>query len=105
PRSYREVPLAWTNIDLVDSVEHHARRTSSDDFSARMLREVEETGTIVLKHHQNSLQIGFAKLDYTVPEQHIYLYRLLGRDTTWTVLQGENSLVRYVDLPAGDYIF
>src|SRR5690606_28950366 len=62
-------------------------------------------GTLVLKHHQNNVRIGFAKLDYAVPEQHIYLYRLLGHDTTWHILQGQNSQVRYSDLPPGDYVF
>ena len=105
PRSPREVPLAWTNIDLVEGTGQHAKQTSDEGFSARILRTVEESGTIVLQHHQNNLQIGFAKLDYAMPEQHIYLYRLLGSDTTWSVLQGENSQVRYTDLPPGDYVF
>ncbi|WP_379025819.1 hybrid sensor histidine kinase/response regulator transcription factor [Parapedobacter deserti] len=105
PKSYQEVPLAWTNIDLIDGNKQQAKRTSSDNFSTKMLQKVEESGAIVLQHHQNSLQIGFAKLDYAVPEQHIYMYRLLGYDTTWTVKQGGNSVVRYVNLPPRDYVF
>lgn len=100
-----DVPLVWTNIDLIEGTLHHTERTSSDDFSSRMLRQLEEAGTIMLQHDENSLQIGFANLDYAVPKQHLYLYRLLGHDTTWTVLQGENSMVRYLDLPPGDYVF
>lgn len=104
PKGSQEVPLAWTNIDLVDGARHRGQQTSSD-FSVRLLREIEEDGTLVLKHHQNNVRIGFAKLDYAVPEQHIYLYRLLGHDTTWHILQGQNSQVRYSDLPPGDYVF
>ncbi len=105
PRSQQDVPLAWTNIDLIEGRKEQAKRTSSDNFSARMLQQVEESGTIVLKHRQNSLQIGFAKLDYAVPEQHSYMYRLLGYDTTWTVMQGKNSVARYINLPPKDYVF
>ncbi|MFD1630146.1 hybrid sensor histidine kinase/response regulator transcription factor [Pseudopedobacter beijingensis] len=98
-------PLEWTNIDLVKGTANDLEQTTSDNFSKEMLSQVEESGTIVLQHNQNSLQIGFAKLDYTLPKQNFYMYRLLGHDTAWSVLQGEKSMVRYFNLPAGDYMF
>lgn len=101
----QDAPLAWTGIDIIEDSKQATPQIAADDFSTRMLRQIEESGTIVLQRHENNLRIGFAKLDYAMPKQNSYLYRLLGHDTTWTVLQGEHSYARYADLPPGDYVF
>lgn len=105
PQKHAPTPLEWTNIDLVKGTEKNIEQTSNDDFSKKMLMQVDDSGTIVLDHNQNSLQIGFAKLDYTLPKHNFYAYRLLGYDTAWSVLQGEKSMAQYFDLPPGDYVF
>src|SRR5690606_16097835 len=79
-------PLVWTNIDIIKGNLQNVEHITNGSFSREMLEAVEESGTIVLEQGQNSLEIGFAKLDYTQPQQNFYMYRLLGRDTAWTVL-------------------
>lgn len=105
PQKHAPTPLEWTNIDLVKGTAKNIEQTSTDGFSKKMLLQVDDSGTIVLNHNQNSLQIGFAKLDYTLPKHNFYAYRLLGFDTAWSILQGEKSMAQYFDLPPGDYVF
>src|SRR5690606_17391931 len=98
-------PLVWTNIDVIKGSVQNIEHISNSDFSLKMLRQIEDVGTISLTNDQHSIQIGFAKLDYTQPQQNFYMYRLLGKDTTWSVWQGEKSIARYFNLPSGDYVF
>lgn len=105
PVEYPEAPLKWTNVDLIKGSAKSIEQMSTDAFSDQMLRDIEQSGTIVLEHNQNCIQIGFAKLDYTMPKQNLYLYRLSGYDTGWTILRGDNSKVQYFNLPQGEYVF
>lgn len=65
---------------------------------------VGETGRADLSHEQNTLSIGLAALDYLSNGRNQIAYTLSGIDRDWVNLKSTN-VVRYADLPPGDYIF
>lgn len=57
-----------------------------------------------LKHRESVFTIAYSALEYALPNQVQYAYRLDGIDKDWNYVQGERR-VTYSNLPAGDYIF
>ena len=56
-----------------------------------------------LPHNQNRINIAFACVNYTKPEQNIFAYRLKNADTAWTFTRQGN--VSYANLSPGHYVF
>jgi diguanylate cyclase (GGDEF)-like protein len=52
----------------------------------------------------NNLTLEFAALDYTAPERNRYAYKLDGFDPDWISAGRTQRVVRYTNLPPGDYI-
>lgn len=59
---------------------------------------------IVLDHNDNNISIGFAALDYTVPENIQYAYMLEGFDKEWNYID-KGRIAPYANLPKGEYTF
>ncbi len=62
------------------------------------LREIE------LRHDQNTLSFEFAALDYTIPEQNRYRYRMEGVDPDW-IDSGHRRYASYTEMSPGSYRF
>lgn len=59
---------------------------------------------IVLTHEQSVFSIEFAALDFAVPEENEYMYKLVGFDTGWQH-NGTKRSVTYTNLAPGKYTF
>lgn len=62
------------------------------------------TKTLVLKHFQNVLTLGFTAINYQQPYKNKYLYKLEGFDDRW-YSAGISREAVYTNLPAGNYLF
>lgn len=62
------------------------------------------TGTISLKHFQNSIELTYISPNYSNAEQLQYRYRLQGIDTGWRS-NGNNNSIRFTSLSPGKYVF
>lgn len=63
------------------------------------------SGEIRLGPAVRAVQIGFALLDYSAPEQVRYAYRLAGLEEAWTDAATESRTARYNNIPPGHYAF
>lgn len=63
-----------------------------------------ETLSVSTEHDRNSLVLEYVGLHFAEPARNRYAYRLEGVDGDW-VHSGGTRLVRYPDLPAGNYRF
>jgi len=60
---------------------------------------------IVLQSHENVIDIGFALLNYSVPDSNHYEYMLEGEDSAWLPTNQENNRAFYKGLSPGYYNF
>lgn len=72
------------------------------DGKSPLKKSLMYTETLNLPHHQNSLSISFARLDYTGTETGQIFYMLEGFDKTWIPAAGSRSIV-YSNLKPGNY--
>ncbi len=59
---------------------------------------------IELPYYDNFFSFEFAALDYVLPEQNLYSYKMEGYDEDWSI-PGTRSFASYTGLPGGEYIF
>lgn len=62
------------------------------------------TKAIELAHDQSSFSIDFAALSYTAPQMSTYLYKMVGIDNKWNLLE-KNRKVYFTNLAPGRYTF
>ncbi len=55
-----------------------------------------------LNHQQHTLTFTFASLQFSLPENNQFKYRLLNYDQDW-IFSGNNHFARYAFLPSGEY--
>jgi len=60
---------------------------------------------IHLKYNQNFIGFEFAVLDYTLPAENRYRYKLQGLDDDWIYTDANNRKASYSGIPPGDYTF
>ncbi|MFI4982524.1 MAG: diguanylate cyclase domain-containing protein [Nevskiales bacterium] len=58
---------------------------------------------LVVEAGNRSLEVEFAALDYSDPDQRLYAYRLQGFDPDWVPTPASRRLAAYTNLPPGDY--
>lgn len=59
--------------------------------------------SIVLDYNQNFFSFEFSLLDYKLPEQHRYAYRLTGFDRDWNYSESRR-FASYTNIPPGTYV-
>jgi signal transduction histidine kinase/ligand-binding sensor domain-containing protein/CheY-like chemotaxis protein len=69
-----------------------------------LTRSISSTSEIRLNHSQSMFSIDFAALDYTIPENNKYAYKLDGFDNEWRYV-GYERKATYTNLDPGDYTF
>lgn len=67
-------------------------------------QNIDESDNLVLKHNQNFISIDFAALDYTDPENILYMYKMEGFDKEW-IFSGNQRTANYTNLSRGKYLF
>ncbi|MEL6865112.1 MAG: two-component regulator propeller domain-containing protein, partial [Bacteroidota bacterium] len=58
-----------------------------------------------LNYDENNLDIEFQGLDYQHRQKLRYRYRMIGMDSTWTLVDKKANAVRFAKLPPGQYQF
>jgi PAS domain S-box-containing protein len=61
-------------------------------------------GAITLQHNQNFFSFAFAALDFHVPQNNRFAYKLEGVDNEW-IQNGTKREATYTNLDAGEYVF
>jgi streptogramin lyase len=57
-----------------------------------------------LKHNENFISFEFSSINFTLPHNTQYWYRLKGLDPEW-IEAGKRRYVNYTSVPSGDYVF
>lgn len=71
---------------------------------AILKQDISYTKEIILSHTQSTFSFDFAALNFSVPENNQYAYRLRGLNDEWNYVGNEHKAT-YTNLPAGDYTF
>ena len=66
---------------------------------------VQISDTFKLKYFQNFVKLRFSVLEYEMPDQIQYSYRLKGLDSNWVITDHLNRSIVFSNLMAGDYHF
>ncbi len=66
-------------------------------------QSLNQTKEIKLKHTENSFSLEMAALHYAAPEKNRYKYFLEGFDEKWITTDASNRIIRYTNLPSGEY--
>lgn len=67
-------------------------------------RNLKDQKKIEIPARIKSFSIELSSENFIEPEKAIYAYKLLGFDTTWTLLKHPNRLASFTNLDGGDYI-
>ena len=70
-----------------------------------LTRNIAYTQEITLTYREKTFSLGFAALNYTLPEKCRYVYKLDGFDDEWTYTSSDRRQVSYSNLPPGEYVF
>ena len=68
-------------------------------------RPIWKMDALKLSYRENGFSFEFAALSYAAPARTRYRFRLKGSETEWTVVDSRHRVVRYTDLPPGEYNF
>jgi signal transduction histidine kinase/CheY-like chemotaxis protein/ligand-binding sensor domain-containing protein/AraC-like DNA-binding protein len=91
-------PLAFTNIRINNK---ELWELPVKQQPAQALNALPE---ITLPYDLNSINIGFAALEYSQPHELQYRYQLAGFDENW-IAAGNGRQANYTKLPPGEYTF
>lgn len=75
-----------------------------NDRSKILRKDISETSSITLSHHQNTITLCFSSPDYASMGSSIFEYRLSGQDEKW-YRSNYGESVTYSKLPKGKYSF
>jgi ligand-binding sensor domain-containing protein/DNA-binding response OmpR family regulator/nitrogen-specific signal transduction histidine kinase len=93
-----ESPLEFTNFYVAN------KKVEASQPNSPLVRSIDNTELVKLKHFQSGFSIEFAALDFQNPHQTQYAYRLLGFEDDW-VYPGNNNRATYTNLKPKNYVF
>ncbi len=76
----------------------------SKESGSPLKQSISEAKKIVLSYEQSVITFEFSALNYILPEQNQYAYKLEGFDKNWNYI-GNRRLATYTNLDAGTYTF
>lgn len=65
---------------------------------------IEQTEELIFNYDVGMITLTYSLLDFTVPEQHMFKYRMKGQDQDW-IDAGHSREATYTNLSPGDYTF
>ncbi len=74
------------------------------DQGSPLSKDITLTKEIILSHKQSSFSFNFAALNFTIPENNEYAYKLEGLDKDWNFV-GKEKKSSYTNLDPGTYTF
>lgn len=88
---------------VISKLRVHNAQVKPDDGSDILSEDISLTGSIVLKHSQNSISLSFSCPDYLSAGHNHFQYRLDDFDREW--IDASNREAVYTNLPKGRYVF
>jgi ligand-binding sensor domain-containing protein/DNA-binding CsgD family transcriptional regulator len=70
-----------------------------------LTRNIAYTQDLTLTYREKTFSLGFAALNYTLPEKCRYVYKLDGFDEEWNYTSSDRRQVSYSNLQPGQYVF
>lgn len=103
----RSVPrVTLTDFKLFnESVPIRGSTRDTSEIASPLERSITVSHELVLKHWQNYFSLEFSALDFTVPENNRYRYKLVGYDKDWVNTDAGRRLITYTNLDPGRYTF
>jgi ligand-binding sensor domain-containing protein/signal transduction histidine kinase/CheY-like chemotaxis protein len=80
------------------------RKIDPGEEGSPLQQDISLTREIRLNYRQSTFSFSFAALNYTVPENNQYAYKMEGLDKDWNYVGKEKKAV-YTNLGPGDYTF
>lgn len=80
------------------------RKVSANEEGSPLEKDISLVREIQLSYRQSTFSFTFAALNYTIPENNQYAYKLEGLDTGWNYVGKEKKAV-YTNLGPGNYVF
>jgi len=80
------------------------KNISPADKQSPLQNDITETSTIKLSYRQATFSFHYAALNYTVPENNQYAYKMEGLDKDWNYV-GRETKANYTNLAPGNYTF
>lgn len=96
--NYRKPQVVLTSFDLFN------KPVVDYSGSSPLKQTILTTTSVTLNYDQSIFSIGFAALDYTIPSQNSYAYKLEGFDKDWRTV-GNQRKATYTNLNPGSYLF
>lgn len=93
--------VEFTSLSILNSEVE-----AGDTVNGRVVleKEISFMDKLELKYSDKSFSIGFAALNYTLPEKCSFRYRLEGFDEQWIGASADNRLAKYSNLDPGNYV-
>lgn len=67
--------------------------------------DISYASELCFNHKQNAFSFEFAALDYTVPENNRYAYKMENMDAEWNTTSSAFRVAAYTNMPPGHYVF
>jgi ligand-binding sensor domain-containing protein/signal transduction histidine kinase/DNA-binding response OmpR family regulator len=80
------------------------QKISPQGKGSPLSKDISLTKEIILSYRQSSFSFNFAALNFTIPENNEYAYKLEGLDKDWNFI-GKEKKASYTNLDPGEYIF
>ncbi|TDH19996.1 hybrid sensor histidine kinase/response regulator [Segetibacter sp. 3557_3] len=91
-------PVVITDFQLLNGT------VSPGDKPAILPYTISYTDVVELSYTQSSFSFSYAALNFIIPENNQYAYRLKGLNDNWNYVNNEHKAT-YSNLPAGTYVF
>lgn len=80
------------------------RKMNAGDEGSPLQNDISLTKEIRLSYRQSTFSFSFASLNYTVPGNNEFAYKLEGLDTGWNYV-GKERKAGYTNISPGEYVF
>ena len=110
-------PHGLVKISIIDAQNINSKRPPAEPYVSRYLKYNAESGNlnmyfadsernepIILSPDEKYIQFHFSNEDLSNPTKNSFACYLEGYDKDW-IQQGNQKIIRYANLPAGEYVF
>ncbi len=80
------------------------KKITTGEENSPLQKDISETRELELSYHQSTFSLNYAALNYTVPENNQYAYKMDGLDKDWNYV-GKETKANYTNLGPGEYTF
>lgn len=100
-------PYGWTLFDpLQIKKDHYQPKAAFTDIwinnKTHLNFPLNNSSPVVLSYENNTLAVSFTGLEFNLPKELLYRYRLIGYDHDW-ISAGHTAVANYTKLPPGNY--